>query len=91
MVRTRTGVLPCLWCGLKGAPLYLGDSGDGDDKNHGTRLMEVLGGRPLRGRGGLWAFERKDRGDQGRLRAAEGSVLCRSRTFCRWCRSTVPT
>ncbi len=44
MVGTRTGVLPCLWCGLKGAPLYLGDSGDGDDKNHGTRLMEVLGG-----------------------------------------------
>jgi hypothetical protein len=50
MVGTRTGVLSCLWCGLKGAPLYLGDSGDADDKNHGTRLMEVLGGRPLRGR-----------------------------------------
>jgi hypothetical protein len=31
MVGTRTGVLPCLWCGLKGAPLYLGDSGDGGD------------------------------------------------------------
>ena len=28
----------------QGAPLDLGDSGDADDKNHGTRLMEVLGG-----------------------------------------------
>jgi hypothetical protein len=91
MVRTRTGVLPCLWCGLKGTPLYLGDSGVGDDKNYGTRLMEVLGGRALRGRGGLWVFERKVREDQGRLRAAGGSVLCRSRTCCRWCRSPVPT
>jgi hypothetical protein len=43
MVGTRTGVLLRLWCGLKGAPLYLGDSGDGDDKNHGARLMEILG------------------------------------------------
>jgi hypothetical protein len=86
MVGTRTGVLPCLWCGLKGAPLYLGDSGDGDDKNYVTRLMEVLGGRPLRGRDGLWVFERKARGDQGRLRAG-GSVLCRPRTCCRWCQS----
>jgi hypothetical protein len=87
MVGTRTGVLPCLWCGLKGTPLYLGDSGVGDDKNYGTRLMEVLGGRALRGRGGLWVFERKVREDQGRLRAAGGSVLCRSRTCCRWYQS----
>jgi hypothetical protein len=43
MAGTPTGVLPCLWCGLKGAPLYLGDSGDADDKNHGTHLMVVLG------------------------------------------------
>src|SRR3954451_16784399 len=53
MVGTRTGVLPCLWCGLKGAPLYLGDSGDGDDAHdadiraysrQGTHLYFV---RPL--------------------------------------------
>ena len=43
MVGTRTGVLSCLWCGLKGSPLYLGDSGEADDKNHGMRLMELLG------------------------------------------------
>src|SRR5919107_6175774 len=43
MVGTRSGVLPCLWCGPKGAPLYLGDSGDGDDKHYGTHLMVVLG------------------------------------------------
>ena len=43
MVGTPTGVLPCLWCGLKGAPLYLGDSGNADDKNHGMHLMVVLG------------------------------------------------
>ena len=28
----------------QGAPLDLGDSGDADDKNHGTRLMAVFGG-----------------------------------------------
>jgi hypothetical protein len=38
MVGTRTGVLPCLWCGLKGAPLYLGDSGDGDDAHERGHL-----------------------------------------------------
>ena len=36
-------LLPCLWCELKGVLRICGDSGDGDDKNHGARLMEVLG------------------------------------------------
>jgi hypothetical protein len=46
-------LLPCLWCELKEVLRIFGDSGDGDDKNHGARLMEVLGptaprtGRPL--------------------------------------------
>jgi hypothetical protein len=36
-------ILPCLWCELKGVLRICGDSGDGDDKNHGARLIEVLG------------------------------------------------
>ena len=69
MVGTRTGVLPCLWCGLKGAPLYLGDSGDGDDKNHGTRLMEVLG-RPTAPRAASGSL--RDRLAEIRAGCAEG-------------------
>jgi hypothetical protein len=60
MVGTPTGVLPCLWCGLKGAPLYLGDSGDADDKNHGMHLMVVLG-RPTYVSTALGAEPRGDR------------------------------
>jgi hypothetical protein len=71
MVGTRTGVLPCLWCGLKGAPLYLGDSGDADDKNHGAHLMEVLGG-PDRSEGGAASGSLRDRLAQIRAGCAEG-------------------
>jgi hypothetical protein len=47
MVGTRTGVLPCLWCGLKGAPLYLGDSGDADDAHDGgLRVFSRQGSHP---------------------------------------------
>jgi hypothetical protein len=70
MVGTRTGVLPRLWCGLKGAPLYLGDSGDGDDKNHGTRLMEVLGAD--RSEGGAASGSLRDRLAEIRAGCAEG-------------------
>jgi hypothetical protein len=44
MVGARRGVLRVYGVGSRGHPLYLGDSGDGDNKNHGMRLMEVLGG-----------------------------------------------
>jgi hypothetical protein len=58
-------LLPCLWCEPKGVLRICGDSGDDDDKNHGPRLMEVLGAD--RSEGGLWNFERQARGDQSRL------------------------
>jgi hypothetical protein len=70
MVGTPTGVLPCLWCGLKGAPLYLGDSGDADDKNHGRRLMEVLGADRSEGRAVSGSL--RDRLAQIRAGCAEG-------------------
>jgi len=70
MVGTRTGVLPCLWCGLKGAPLYLGDSGDSEDKNQGTRLMEVLGAD--RSEGGAACGSLRDRIAEIRAGCAQG-------------------
>jgi hypothetical protein len=74
MVRTRTGVLPCLWCELKGAPLYLGDSGDGDDKNYGTRLMEVLGAD--RSEGGATCGPLRERLAEIRAGCAQQGVAC---------------
>jgi hypothetical protein len=74
MVRTRTGVLPCLWCELKGAPLYLGDSGDGDDKNYGTRLMEVLGAD--RSEGGATCGPLRERFAEIRAGCAQQGVAC---------------
>jgi hypothetical protein len=70
MVGTRSGVLPCLWCGPKGAPLYLGDSGDGDDKNHGTHLMELLGAD--RSEGGAASGSSRGRIAQIRAGCAQG-------------------
>ncbi len=63
-------LLPCLWCGLKGAPLYLGDSGDADDKNHGRRLVEVLGGD--RSEGGAASGSLRDTLAQIRAGCAQG-------------------
>ena len=57
MVGTRAST-PVSMVWAQGGTCIFGDSGDADDKNHGTRLMEVLGARPLRGRGGLWVFGR---------------------------------
>jgi hypothetical protein len=64
------GCSPCLWCGLKGALLYLGDSGDGDDKNHGTRLTEVLGAD--RSEGGAASGSSRDRIAEIRAGCAQG-------------------
>jgi hypothetical protein len=74
MVGTRTGVLPCLWCGLKGTPLYLGDSGVGDDKNYGTRLMEVLGAD--RSEGGAACGSLRERFAKIRAGCAQQGVAC---------------
>ena len=70
MVGTRSGVLPCLWCGPKGAPLYLGDSGDGDDKHYGTHLMELLGAD--RSEGGAASGSSRGRIAQIRAGCAQG-------------------
>jgi hypothetical protein len=54
----------------QGGPLYLGDSGDADYKNHGTRLMEVLGAD--RSEGGAAYGSLRDRLAQIRAGCAEG-------------------